>query len=136
MKRLRRAAWISVLAVGLISVGMLLYVGGRLNADDRFIGVVLFGTYLALFGFVLFTASLLGPARRAARPAAILGFGVSTIVFGVLLVVFPFDRRSAVPMAMVVVLIVASMWFGRSDFRNRQLWYEDPDSVGDTHSTR
>ena len=100
---------------GLAGLGTLGYVGGRMTADIRFVGLVLNSTYVVLIGLVLMALAILGYSARAPRPVIwqlVAGIGTA---WGILLVLFPYNRLVVVPGAVFAVFGIALILFGRRD---------------------
>jgi hypothetical protein len=108
----RRSYWLALAAAVLAGVGMGGYVGGRVIADYNLVPFVLASTYVVLAGLVLFAFVLFIDAPKMGRPMLGWAMGAMFILYGVLLVAFPYDRGVTVPMAaliaVLIVLIIAA----------------------------
>jgi hypothetical protein len=117
--------WLGVTAGALAAAGMTGYVGGRLTADYRLVGLVLFSTYLVLAGFVLFALALFINTPTMRRPLVSWAIGAVLMLYGILLVAFPYERAAAYPMAAIAALLVLLVVAGWRDLCDRQLWRGD-----------
>jgi hypothetical protein len=124
----RRTIWLGIAATALVTIGMAGYVGGRMTADYRLVGLVLFSTYLVLTGLILFAVALFINTPRMRRPLASWAMGGMLLLYGTLLVMYPYDRSAAVPMGAIVAFLVLLIIAGWSDLSNRQLWSGGLDS--------
>lgn len=118
----RRTMWLGIAAAAFASIGMAGYVGGRMTADYRLVGLVLFSTYLVLTGLVLFAVALFVNTPRMRRPLVSWAMGGMLLLYGTLLVMYPYDRAAAIPMGAIAAFLVLSIIAGWSDLCNRQLW--------------
>ncbi len=118
----RRTMWFAAASGVLVALGMVGYVGGRLTADSRFVGVVFFGTYLVLAGLVLFALVLFINTPRMRRPVVSWAIGTLAILYGILFVAFPYDRAFAFPGAAIAASMAVLFVVGWSDICNPQVW--------------
>jgi CHASE2 domain-containing sensor protein len=106
----------------LATLGIVGYVGGRLTADNRFVGLVLFSTYLILAGLAVFALALFINTSRMRRPLVSISIGVLVITYGLLLMVFPYDRAFAYPGGAIAASLVVLFALGWNDICNPSLW--------------
>ena len=104
--------------------------GGRLTADYRLVGLVLFSTYLVLAGLVLFALALFINTPKMRRPLVSWAIGAVLILYGTLLVAFPYERAAAYPMAAIAALLVLLIVAGWRDLCDRHVWR----GASDTHA--
>jgi hypothetical protein len=122
---------LGVTSAALATLGIAGYVGGRLTADYRLVGWVLFSTYLVLAGLAAFAFALFINTSRMRRPLVSVAIGVMAIIYGVLLVMFPYDRAFAYPAAAIAISLVVLIAFGWNDVCNPRLWKaRSADDVG------
>ena len=93
-----------------------------MTADYRFVGLVFFSTYVVLAGIVLVAVMMFIISPRMQKPALALTFGALAILFGILLVAFPYERIAAYPIGAVVACLVLVLVIGWKDFSNAQPW--------------
>ncbi len=118
----RRTKWFGVTSAVLATLGMSGYVGGRLTGDSRFLGLVSFGTYMVLAGLALFAVTLFINTSRMSKPLVSWAIGLIAVLYGILLVVFPYDRAFGFVGAAIVVSLVILIVVGWSDLCNPQVW--------------
>lgn len=118
----RRSAWLAFAGVCIAAVGMLGYVGGRMLADSRYVGVVRASTVVIFSGLALFATFMLLNAGRARRPIAFWAAGCILVVLGLLFVFFPYERVAAIPLAILTIALVAMLWLGWPDLCSPALW--------------
>jgi hypothetical protein len=109
----RRSFWFSIAAAVLAGFGMIGYVGGRMIADYNLVPFVLASTYVVLAGLALFAGVLFINTPKMSRPLVGWAMGAMFVLFGVLLVAFPYDRAVAVPMAaltVVLIVLIIAFW--------------------------
>jgi hypothetical protein len=123
-----RTRWFGIAAASFAAFGMAGYVGGRITADYRLVGLVLFSTYLVFTGLVLFAVALFINTPRMRRPLVSWAMGGMFILYGTLLVMYPYDRAAAIPMGAIAAFLILSIIAGWSDLCNRQLWNGKLDS--------
>jgi hypothetical protein len=122
--------WLGVAACAFAAAGMAGYLGGRLTADYRFVGLVLFSTYLVLAGFVIFALALFINTPKMHRPLVSWAIGATLTLYGILLVAFPYERAAAYPMAAIAALLILLIVAGWRDLCNWHLWTGDSETHG------
>lgn len=95
-------------------------------ADYSLVPLVLASTYVVLAGLVLFAAVLFINAPKMGKPLVGWALGAMFIVYGALLVAFPYDRAVAVPMAALVAALIVLIIATWKDFRHLGLRKSNP----------
>jgi hypothetical protein len=126
-------AWFTAGAVSFCLLGIIGYVGGRFlaAADDRFLPLVFLATYVLLAGltligvlFVAFSAA----TRRPLIPRALAAIGV---LFGTLIVLFPYSRAVAYPQAVLATIAIVLVAVGWKDLSDPRVWSGTPPDGSD-----
>jgi hypothetical protein len=117
----QRTYWFALTAAVLAGLGMTGYVGGRMIADYNLVPIVLASTYVVLAGLALFAAVLFINTPKMSKPLVGWAMGVVVVLYGILLVAFPYSRAVAIPMAaltVALVLLIVAAWKDLPDLKS------------------
>ena len=103
---------------------MVVYVGGRTlaPAHPALVSVVYISTYVVLLGLALFGLVVIAISRKATRPWLLRGFSAAIVLFGVLMVLFPYSRLVAYPEGILAAIAIVLLVIARREFGDSRLW--------------
>jgi hypothetical protein len=124
----RHARSTSYAAAALGALGMVGYVGGRVIApiDSGLVPVVYVSAYVVLVGLALFGLVLVSLSFATRRPFILRGLAAVFLVFGILMVLFPYTRSVAYPEAVLATVAIFLLAAGWKDLRDPKLWGSKP----------
>src|SRR6266480_2110227 len=114
----------SYAATALAGLGMIGYVGGRMIApiDPGLVTVVYLSTYVVLLGLALFGLVLVVLSPVARRPFFPRALAAVIVGFGILMVLFPYNRSVAYPEAVLTAVAILLLAVGWKDVCDPKLW--------------
>lgn len=113
----RRSYRFAVAAAVLGVFGMMGYVGGRIIADYELVPLVFASTYVVLAGLALFATVVFMNAPGMSKPAVGWAMGTLFVLYGILLVAFPYDRSVFVPMTALLIALIFLVFAAWKDMR-------------------
>jgi hypothetical protein len=127
----RQAKPVSYAAGALGVLGMVGYVGGRMIApmDPWLVNLVYLSTYVVLTGLALFGLVLVAVSSIARRPFVLRTLAAILVVFGLLMVLFPYSRPIALPEGVLAAAAILVLVVGWKDLSDPKLWASMPQQL-------